>query len=124
MPVLSPPTDFTHALPNARFRALATPSRGSAETSVWRVQLLPGSEGAPHTLTREEIFVVLAGTAHVTLDGTASLARPGDAIVVPPDVTLRVAVHGEEPVEMLCCMPVGGQARLGDGPAFTPPWAL
>ena len=57
------------------------------------------------------------------LDGSAQEAGPGDAIVVPPDVELELASADGQPVELLCCLPVGGQARLGDGTTFTPPWA-
>jgi hypothetical protein len=28
-----------------------------------------------------------------------------------------------ESAEVLCCLPVGGQARIAGGPSFTPPWA-
>ena len=122
MPVIPAPPAPTHDLPHARFTSLATPSRGSRETAMWRVTLAPGAEPTPHSLTREELFFVLAGTAHVTLDGVAATAGPGDAIAVPPGVVFALANGGDAPVELLCCMPVGGQARL-DGRTFTPPWA-
>lgn len=124
MPVLKSPADYTHRLPNAQFRALATPSRGARETSVWRVSVAPGTHGQPHTLTREEVFVVLSGSAHVRLAGERALAVEGDAIVVPADVEFELSAAGDTPVELLCCMPVGGQAQLGGGAPFTPPWAL
>jgi quercetin dioxygenase-like cupin family protein len=123
MPVLTAPPGFTHELPHARFRSLATPNRGARETSVWRVSVDPGVDGAPHWLTREEIFVVLSGSARASFDGTVQLANAGDAIVVPPHVEFALTCVGEEPAELLCCLPVGGQARLGSGDAFTPPWA-
>jgi hypothetical protein len=30
----------------------------------------------------------------------------------------------EEPFEAICCMVAGGQGQIGDGDAFTPPWAM
>src|SRR5262245_23180258 len=124
MPLLPAPTDATHVPPGARFRSLATPSRGAAETAVWEVELAPGTPAAPHSLTREEVFVVLDGLASVRLDGGGEqVARPGDAIVVPPDVDVELASAGDVPVRLLCCLPVGGQARAADGAVFTPPWA-
>ena len=122
MPVLPAPPAPTHDLGGARFTSLATPTRGSTETAVWRVQILPGAPATPHSLTREEVFVVLGGRASVRLDGAAQEAGPGDAIVVPPDVELELASADDQPVELLCCLPVGGQARR-DGTTFTPPWA-
>jgi quercetin dioxygenase-like cupin family protein len=123
MPILNAPPEPTHALPHARFTSLATPQRGTRETSVWRVRLESGGEPARHSVTREEIFVVLSGTARVLWDDASQEARPGDAIVVPADVPFALDCAGPEPVELLCCLPVGGQARLGDQ-LFTPPWAL
>jgi quercetin dioxygenase-like cupin family protein len=123
MPVIQAPESFTHELPHARFMSLATPSRGSCETSVWRVQLGADAQTAAHILTREEIFVVLSGVVRVELAGVVSDARAGDAIVVPRDTPVTLAcVDG--PAEVLCCLPVGGQARFLDGQLFTPPWAL
>jgi quercetin dioxygenase-like cupin family protein len=123
MAVVPAPAVPTHEVGNARFTSLATPSRGSTETSVWTVEIAPGSPGLPHRITREEVFVVLAGTAEVGLAGDTSLAGPGDAIVVPAGTTFTLAAAGDEPLRALCVLPVGGQAQHGDGEPFTPPWA-
>jgi quercetin dioxygenase-like cupin family protein len=123
MPVITSPADATHEAGGARFTSLATPSRGSAETSVWRVEIAPGTPATPHSLTREEVFVVLEGAAAVSIDGVESSAGAGDAIVVPPGVAFGVANETTAPLRMLCCLPVGGQALLGDGTPLTPPWA-
>ena len=122
MAVIRAPESFTHELPHARFQSLATPTRGSRETSVWRVQLTPSLTTAPHSLTREEIFVVLSGSVRVVLAGESEVARAGDAIVVPAETEVVLACEGDS-AEVLCCLPVGGQARLEGGPLFTPPWA-
>jgi quercetin dioxygenase-like cupin family protein len=123
MAVIPAPAAATHDLGGARFTSLATPSRGSTETAVWQVEIAPGTPATPHSLTREEVFVVLAGAATVEIDGTASAATAGDAIVVPPGVAFGLANDGDEPLRLLCCLPVGGQARMGDEEPFTPPWA-
>jgi mannose-6-phosphate isomerase-like protein (cupin superfamily) len=124
MAVIPAPAAPTHELGGARFTSLATPSRGSTDTSVWLVDIAPGTEGAPHELTREEVFVVLAGRAEVRLGDTVSHADVGDAIVVPPGVRFALAPIGEEPLRAVCCLPVGGQGQLADGEPFTPPWAV
>jgi quercetin dioxygenase-like cupin family protein len=123
MAVITCPPAPTHELPGARFTSLATPSRGSAETSVWQVELAPGAPGRPHRLTREEVFVVLDGHAEVRLDDAVSHAGPGDAIVVPPGALFALAAEGDRPLRALCCLPAGGQGILDDGEPFTPPWA-
>jgi quercetin dioxygenase-like cupin family protein len=123
MPVITAPPEATHTHGSTRFTSLATPSRGSRETSVWRAEIAPGTPATPHSLTREEVFVVLEGEATVEIDGVCQSARPGDAIVVPAGVELALANDGEVTLRLLCCLPVGGQGRIGDGEPFTPPWA-
>ncbi len=124
MPVIAAPDQPTHELGTTRFTSLATPSRGSAETSVWQVEIAPATPATPHTLSREEIFVVLDGTATVLLDGVEETAKVGDAIVLPVGVEIELHNRGDIDVRMLCLLPVGGQAKLRDGATFPPPWSL
>jgi quercetin dioxygenase-like cupin family protein len=123
MPVIRAPKAPTHNLGAARFTSLATPSRGSRETAVWEVELAPHTPAVPHSLTREEVFVVLDGTAGVVLDGHRSTARAGDAIVVPAETEFALSNDDDVPLRLLCCLPVGGQGRVDGGTPFTPPWA-
>lgn len=123
MPVLAAPSAPTHELAGARFTALATPSRGSTDTSVWQVEIDPGTPATPHSVTREEVFVVLEGTARVRLGESEQLAGPGAAIVVPAGVPFALAAAGPVPLRAMCLLPVGGQAQLPGGEPFTPPWA-
>ncbi|WP_163510705.1 cupin domain-containing protein [Fodinicola acaciae] len=123
MSVINAPDKPTHELPGTRFTSLATPSRGSQRTSVWQVDIEPGTPATPHELLTEEVFVVLRGEATVELGGETSVARPGDAIVVPPATLFALSSTGSENLRAICCMPAGGQAKLADGAAFTPPWA-
>ena len=122
MPVIQAPTSPTHDIGGARFTSLATPSSGSLDTSVWTVEISAGAPAVPHTLTREEVFVVLAGRATVRIGDDDQFAKTGDAIVVPADTMFQLANGGPDVLRLLCCMPVGGQACL-DGSTFTPPWA-
>lgn len=122
MAIITAPSAPTHDLGATRFTSLATPSLGSSETAVWIVEIDPGTPATPHSLTREEVFVVLEGTAEVTLADDTGRAGVGDAFVVPSDVAFEVSNAGESRLRMLCCLPVGGQARA-DGATFTPPWA-
>ena len=123
MPVLSAPGSPTHALPGATFTSLASPARGSISTSVCRVAIAPGTPATPHEVTREEIFVILSGRASVRIGEERHEAAPGDAIVIPPDTCFEISSTGDDALEALCCLPVGGRARLADGTTFVPPWA-
>jgi mannose-6-phosphate isomerase-like protein (cupin superfamily) len=124
MPVITAPASPSHELPGTRFTALASPSRGTTENSVWRVSLTPGTAPTAHCVTREEIFVITRGHGAATLDGKTHALGPGDTLVVPPRVAFSVEAHGPEPLEAIVCLPVGGQAMLPGGEPFTPPWAV
>src|SRR3954453_7044545 len=123
MAVITAPSGATHDIGTARFTSLATPSRGSRETAVWRVEIAPHTPATPPSLTREEGFVVLDGVASVVLDGRRSTACVSDAIVVPAGAELALSNDGDLPLRLLCCLPVGGQGRIDGGAPFTPPWA-
>ena len=123
MPLIPALAARAHELHGARFVTLASPSLGAAETSVWRVVLPPDLPPTEHRVTREEVFVVLAGRGVATLDGVAHALAPGDALVLPADVAFTLRADGPAPLEALVCFPVGGQAVIGDAPPFTPPWA-
>jgi mannose-6-phosphate isomerase-like protein (cupin superfamily) len=123
MPIIPKPSGPTHELPGARFTSLATPSRGSATTSIWLVELSRGRPVTPHELTAEEVFVVLNGRASVRLGGEQCEVGPGDCIVVPPYTPFSAEAVGSVPFVAVCCLPAGGRARLANGEEFVPPWA-
>lgn len=123
MAVIPAPGRPTHELGGTSFTSLATPTRGSTDTSVWLVEVPPGGTPVPHQLTREEIFVVLDGAARVRIGAEWREAAVGDAIVVPAATPFELGVAGDQPLRALCCLPVGGQAQVGDNAPFTPPWA-
>jgi quercetin dioxygenase-like cupin family protein len=122
MPVIDHTAQRHQQLHGARFQTLASPSLGSRETSVWRLRLDPGTPGVPHRVTREEIFVVVGGSATASLDGSAQPLRAGSTLVLPAGVELSLATD-DESLEAIVCLPVGGQGVIGDGEPFTPPWA-
>jgi quercetin dioxygenase-like cupin family protein len=102
---------------------LAAPSRGCATVSAWRITAEPGAASPQHRLTSDEVFVVLRGEAVFEAGGDAVVARAGDAVSIPPGVDFHLANRGDVPFEVVACMAAGGQAQVGDGAPFTPPWA-
>jgi quercetin dioxygenase-like cupin family protein len=101
---------------------LASPSRGSREIAAWRLRLAPGAASPEHTLSREEVFVALAGRAVAMLSGRRHAVEAGDALLVEPEVPFVLANEGDEPFEAVVSMRCGGLARVG-GETFAPPWA-
>ncbi len=134
MPVIegsSAPT-FTYTMPGAgaepltphiTVRGLASPSRGSKETCVWRMTVAPGAPKRMGTVTREEIFLLLSGNAAATIDGEEVELRTGDVLIAPAHTTFGIGNPHDEPAEMAVVFPVGGRAVAPGMDPFTPPWA-
>lgn len=109
-------------LPGVEFAGLAAPSRGSAGLCTWRVTVDAGHGGdAPHTLDRDEVFMVLSGSVHITPDGDK--LGPGDAVVVPAGEPISLTNLGEGKAELYVAITAGFTGYMADGTAVQPPWA-
>jgi mannose-6-phosphate isomerase-like protein (cupin superfamily) len=110
-------------LPGVEFTGYAAPARGSAGLCTWRLTVDVGHGGdAPHTLDRDEVFMVLSGTICLADDGER--LGPGDALVVSAGDAIQVSNPGAEPAEVIVAIPAGFSAMGADGTSFgTPPWA-
>ena len=110
-------------LQGVAFTALASPSRGSAELCTWKLTVeagLPPTQ--PHSLDSDEIFMVTAGAVQIGVDGT--LARAGDALVVPAGTSIQLANPGDVDAEVYVAIRAGFTATAADGTVIgTPPWA-
>ena len=124
MPVFPPPTVPTEEFPGIRFSTLVAPRLGSADVAVCRVDIDPGTPAAPHSLTREEVFVVLAGTAEVHVDETTQQAKVGDAILIPANTEFAIGSGDGDVLELLVVLPVGGELNVPGGGTFQPPWSV
>jgi len=124
MTLISAATAPIHDLGGVIFTSLASPSRGATENAVWRVQLPPGRlSESTHQLTREEIFVAVAGQAVATIGETSHTLNAGDAVIVPAFVDFKIDNTGDAPFEAITVLPVGGRAIVQGVAPFTPPWA-
>jgi quercetin dioxygenase-like cupin family protein len=130
MPVVRSADATVHDMHGARFSSYASPSRGTAgELCAWRLDLPPGSDGVPHTVSQEEVILVLGGTLHVTLTNdpdsraAATKAEAGDVFVVPAGATLRVGTPDYDAAAAWVTTRAGLQATLPDGSTLAPPWA-
>ena len=102
---------------------LASPSRGCDTVSAWRVLLAPVAASPEHTLTSDEAFVALRGSARVELEGSSEELTAGDCLVVAPHRRFSIRNDGSEPFEAVCCMAAGGQAVIDGEGSFVPPGA-
>jgi mannose-6-phosphate isomerase-like protein (cupin superfamily) len=111
-------------LPGLEFAGFAAPSRGSAELCAWRLTVAPGTVGdAPHTLDRDEVFLVVSGAIRLAPGGEVVAA--GDAAVVPAGEGIQLSNASAGPAEVIVAIRAGFTAKTADGQAIgTPPWAL
>ncbi|HEY0994336.1 MAG TPA: cupin domain-containing protein [Kofleriaceae bacterium] len=122
MPVIRSSAAPQFTVPGITVTGLAAPSRGARETCVWRLALAANTPGTPHSVDREEIFVVLSGRAVAVIgDDTLELA-PGDALIVPAQQAFSLANPHAAPFEAIAVLPVGGLAAMPAGMPFAPPW--
>jgi quercetin dioxygenase-like cupin family protein len=122
MPVLraeQAPTIEAHGLVA---RPLAVPSRGSRELAMWRLTLPPGHPAQPHTVDREEAFLVESGRPRATLGGREEWLTAGDVLLVPPGELFALDNPGPVPAHLLVCTSAGVLATLG-GQVIAPAWA-
>jgi mannose-6-phosphate isomerase-like protein (cupin superfamily) len=73
-------------------------------------------------MSREEIFVALAGRAVATLGRDVHKLEPGDALIVPPNQMFSLANEGEEEFVAVAVAPANVLACLPGGHCFQPPW--
>lgn len=110
-------------LPGIVFTGLAAPSRGSGDVCTWRLTV----EGAfaspePHTLDRDEIFMVTTGA--IKLTPTGETVGAGDVAVAPAGTPIQLLNAGDAPAEVVVAIAAGFVAKAADGSVIgTPPWA-
>ena len=91
MPVIDHRSAPCFELGAASFVGLAAPSRGARETSAWRLRLVPdGQPGLVHRVTREEVFVAIAGRADVV---GIDLVEVNPGVDTPGGATAYLAAH-------------------------------
>ncbi len=83
------------------------------------------SNGEPHQLDHEEVFVILEGSLTITIDGQAFDLGAGDALAVPARSLLSVANRTSAKASALVCIQAGFRATMASGEEIgTPPWAV
>ncbi|MEU5879543.1 cupin domain-containing protein [Spirillospora sp. NPDC047279] len=120
MPIIQASSAPTFDMPHATFTGLASPSRGSEETCVWKTRVHPGAEPALHSFDHEEVLVAITGRAVAVLDGEEHPVAAGDAIIVPAGAEFGLANPHDEPFEAVVALPVGTTAFM-NGRSLVPP---
>ncbi|MFJ6052111.1 cupin domain-containing protein [Streptomyces sp. NPDC092307] len=120
--MISPAPENVTATPNATMTGFAAPSRGSSELSSWHVAMSAGSTGPEHSVSREQVWTLTAGTLEVTCDGRTEQVTAGRTLVLPADVLRRI--HCAETFEAYVVMRADGVVTVpGEEGARVLPWA-
>jgi quercetin dioxygenase-like cupin family protein len=122
MPIVRDRDAVPHRLHGSTFHSYAAPATGSRELCAWRLEVPPGTVGAPHRVSREEVFLILGGRLTVTLDGVTGDLTPGDVLLVPAGAELRADNLSDGVVTAWVTTSVGLRATMADGSAVSPPW--
>lgn len=124
MPHIDNSAPRTFDIPGVRFAPVASPSRGSSESAMWRAVVAPNHAGVVHHMTREEIILAVSGTGRIRIGKAEHRLAPGDAFAVPPFTDFQLEAEGDTPFEAVVVLPVGGRAVISGQPSFAPPWSL
>ncbi|SDZ03348.1 Cupin domain-containing protein [Amycolatopsis xylanica] len=104
------------------FRPLAVPSRGSTELAIWQLEVAPGAKSERHTVSKEEVFLLRAGSISIEVGDEAHSPAVGDAVILPPETPLLLSNPGDEPAVLTVCTSRGIEGKL-NGMVIAPPWA-
>jgi mannose-6-phosphate isomerase-like protein (cupin superfamily) len=76
--------------------------------SLAEARVQPGARTTPHYHPQtEEIYYILEGAGHLTIDGETRPVSPGDAIAIPPGAIHTIFNPGSEVLRFLCCCAPG-----------------
>ncbi len=124
MPFIKKDEAPTFATPNAVMVQYAGPSRGSAELSMWQVQLEPAAAGPVHVIDREQVYLVTAGSMIIMAASEESQPQAGDTVIIPAGALRQIRNQGDSAARAIVCMPAGGQVTMPDGESRgLLPWA-
>ncbi|THJ22891.1 MAG: cupin domain-containing protein [Nitrospira sp. CG24E] len=85
-------------------RELLHPARQSLALgySVAHGTLAPGNRSKWHRLTSSEVYYILAGRGHLTVDDSVIAVNPGSVVYVPPGSKQSLENNGPIAIEFLC----------------------
>ncbi|MCX5377772.1 cupin domain-containing protein [Streptomyces sp. NBC_00091] len=120
--MISPSPENITVTPNATMTGLAAPSRGSSELSTWHVSMPAGITGPEHSVSREQVWTLTAGSLEVTCEGRTEQVAAGQTFVLPPDVLRHV--RSAEAFEAYVAMRADGVVSVpGTEGTRVLPWA-
>jgi quercetin dioxygenase-like cupin family protein len=81
--------------PNGVMTTYASPTQGSTELSLWRVEMKEGAQGPLHVFDTEQIWTVLTGQVTIEVDDRTVDLGAGETIVIPGETPRRITAGAE-----------------------------
>jgi quercetin dioxygenase-like cupin family protein len=108
--------------PNAVMTTYASPTLGSTELSVWRVEMKASAQGPVHVMDSEQVWTGLSGHATITVGSDELELKEGHAVVLPKGVERQVTATAD----FTAIVSGYGHAKASvpgeDTDRGTPPW--
>jgi len=123
MPISRSAENPTFQINESSVTALMSPSRGSTECILYRIQVPPGGALPPHRHDHEDVFTVAEGSGVVHIDDETHEFSPGDTVVVPTGA-LHWVDAGQAGCTIVVTMLAGTLFIRPDGSSFLPPWGI
>lgn len=119
---LTQQTARTFDLHGVRFTSFAGTAAGAHELAAWRADFPAQTPGQPHTMSAEEVLLVLSGELHLEVGDDAFTVGAGEAALVPAGAALRVST-GAHAASAWVTTRLGMRATMAAGDELAPPWA-
>jgi quercetin dioxygenase-like cupin family protein len=94
---------------------LATPAQQATEVLVLRGAVPPGLEFPAHSHDRQEVLLVVRGSARATIGDEEHRIDAGDVLLIPGGAVHGFVPLGEETLEAIGITPAGTRTFLPDG---------
>jgi len=120
MPVARATENPTFQLGGNRITGLVSPSRGSSECILYRIDVPGGGKLPAHRHDHEDTFTLLAGSGIVQIEDASHEIGPGDSVVVPIGA-LHWVEAGTDGCAMIVTM-LAGTLFIRDDGSSVPPW--
>ena len=109
--------------PAATMRTYASPSGPApASIAVWRTEMAAGAAGPLHTVSEDQVLVLVQGSLSATVGDEQLDLRADDAVVLPAGAARRLTAGPDGATAVVSSVP-GATAHVGDGDPVPVPWA-
>jgi quercetin dioxygenase-like cupin family protein len=123
MPVARSSDNPIFQINEASVTGLMSPSKGSTECILYRVDVPPGGALPPHRHDHEDVFTVAKGSGVAHIDDESFDLSPDDTVAVPTGA-LHWVDAGEDGCTIVVTMLAGTLLIRPDGSNSVPPWGI